>query len=550
MRRSFRELHRNEDGMMMMVHTVAVMLCVLLIVFTLNHAFSVRQKPELQNAADAGAETVGTVAARHMNALTATQHVMGEVVAMIIVHHAIGGDHLDANEVADTDSVDKALDEAHKGYLTASKAAGLPAEDDAYETVRQEDGVRASEGTTEYDAKVKLKEYLTLVYHTKAAARWMMASRYPAVVAAGKALHLAVHPVELKIKQEYETLNQLHEAAFSLSPLKLYLRDTWLPQAKRYATSLVEEFPDSAADAVQQMGERHDVSIAVMMAHGRLELPVEIDPHAQAVTLLTESHESLALATAGCCECLSERTSIDRDQIVKVTQLARATFPWVNYHRQPILQRLGELCKLVDARKLYKDQTERDSKRICDFLQTSASHDLGLYVLLGYPAPDKANALWTADPDQADLVFATTVLAHRPPPVVLGVPAAFRQAHPSGTVAVAQVLLYNANPFQRPEHPIDLTCKRITPNRQADVGCDTLNWWPGSRPYELIAVTDQDEAPSPEYPRIQINWQAKLVPNSAVMLGALKHNRTRLPGDMATIIERLPDQVPPALLTH
>jgi hypothetical protein len=123
-------------------------------------------------------------------------------------------------------------------------------------------------------------------------------------------------------------------------------------------------------------------------------------------------------------------------------------------------------------------------------------------------------------------------------------------------------LLYNGNEQQRPEHRIDMNCKRILPIRQANVGMDTLNWKPGSlqtstgceerpsgsrrgenRPFELLGIG----VPA-EYPAIQVNWQSKLVPATAYRVSQLQ--RATLPGAFGSIMQRMPSQFPEALVTH
>jgi hypothetical protein len=537
-------LHTDQDGMMTITNAVAVMFCILLIVFLLNVSFVTKQKVELQNGADAIAATTGALAARHMNALTATNHVIGEALGLVIVHDAIGGAKLDADAAEDTREFDLNLDAALAEYVDASKAAKLPPTPTAYDTVR--DAVRASKEkrSMEYLTKTRLKKLLAEVYWQQAAARWMVAAGY----AGAEALHTALEPREAQILAEYEFLNMVHARARALVKFKKRLRDVVLPEAKQYTVDLVETYPKRAAAAVGRIAELNGVDGMALNVRGKLALPVEIDPHAKEMTLITKPKDTLARLKPGCCYCPIYRTAITRDQLVKITQLSRATFPWVNYHRQPVLEMLSPLV-LCEAQEAYKDATDGYTKLVCSNLQLDDDHDLGLYVLKGYPAPDKWHALWTMLPDRADEVFGTLAVAHRPRPTVVGEPFAFRQQHATGSIAVSQVLLYNANTHVRPEQPIDLTCKRIVPNRQADVGWDTLNWAPKQRPYELVAKVNQG-AMTAEYPRIRVNWQAKLVPVSDRMFRSLHTNRSRLLPQVQPVVERLLDQLPPALQTH
>jgi len=216
------------------------------------------------------------------------------------------------------------------------------------------------------------------------------------------------------------------------------------------------------------------------------------------------------------CDCPSVKTAINRDQINKITQLARATFPWVVYHREPVIKALS-VAPLSQASHFYKDHSDGYSKRITKELQTTKSKQrtekIQLYVLEDHFAPDKGFESFTNNPATADKLFAVTGLAYFQKPSIIGQPL-FKQHHQEGRVALSQVLIYNANDQVIPEYKIDLTCKRLRPNRQADIGWDTLNWKSGTRPSELVAKWDNGGAPSVIYPEIQVNWQCKLVPVS------------------------------------
>ncbi len=546
-----RRWHRDERGSVTYVSFAVTLLMVLMAAFLLNLSWAFKQKPRLQAAADAGAEAVGVVQARHMNALTSTNHLIGEMLGMVIVHHAIGGDNLDKDRVESTRSEDAALDAAHAFYISGCQAAGLPLLDTAYETTREKRGVRASKESMEYKSKVALKELLTTVYNVKGAARWMQATKIPYVVEAGEAMHTAAHLFEQPILWEYKMLDALHQQARAISGQKVWLRDVVLPEARRHAKQLVDTYPENAAIALRQIAKLHNVELFAVTADGGPRLPVEIDHHAKAQTLIERPRDTVELERERPCDCPTDKVDITRNQLVKVTQLCRATFPWVNYHRQPVLEPLERLFLLSQAGKHYKDFTDGGSKKVVSQLQLDDEHDLGLHVLRRSPAPDKAKAIWIKTPDVADELFATVVVASQGRPQAVGTPVVFPVVYPQGTTAIAQVLLYNANPCVEPEQSIDLRCKRIIPNRQADFGFDTLNWKPSSRPYELVAVTNEGGAPKPEYPEVLLNWQSKLVPVSATAIGYLKRPAAPIksPGAVEAV-NKLSERTPDSLLSH
>src|SRR5205823_6433861 len=72
-----------------------VLAFVLMFSLICNIANTVNQKIETQNAADAVAYSATVEMARGMNAITATNHMIGELMALVVLHHALRGDELD-----------------------------------------------------------------------------------------------------------------------------------------------------------------------------------------------------------------------------------------------------------------------------------------------------------------------------------------------------------------------------------------------------------------------------------------------------------------------
>lgn len=537
-------VHRDERGMLSMVNVVAVMLGVLLITFVINVGHVTYQKVEMQNSADAVAYTGAVWQARGMNAITATNHVIGEMMSLVIVHESIGGKLLDRDGPIAEDQgslVSKTIDSGSdlqriNDLLDIAAAASSSTGNDAYRIVRQEEGIKAE--ATLLDAKVTLKRRLTQVYWTIVAAQIMQ--KFPPTAAAGQALEEAMRLLEQYIAVEYRILKVLHSAASGLVGMKEILRDRMMPAAKKYTDVVATTVPTIAQQAARKVAERNKTEGTLYPLVP--ELPVEIDPHAEAITLRqpTDKPVSIPGREAGCCGCPTGRSVIDRDQIVKITQLARATFPWVVYHRQAVIDGL-HIVPLSKASDFYKDHTDGYSKHLCDEVQRTTTSQrsvkIQLYVIKDGSAPDKGFEAWTDDPAKADRLFAVVGLAYREPPKVITGGSIFRQQHTDGRLAYAQALLYNANAQVRPEHKIDLTCKRLVPNRQADVGWDTLNWKPGTRPTELVAKWNNGGAPPSVFPEIEVNWQAKLVPGSASRLGQMAS--TSLPNPFQDLVAKL-----------
>lgn len=519
--------HENEDGNMTLVNVMVVAWLLLMFAFNFNSQRIIETRTKTQLAADVAAASVGDKAADNMKELVALNHTIGTLLSKVLIHESWGGPGLDSGTAADTEKYDKQLSRAHETYILAAQLAGLPPQDLAFEIVNKE--VIASEISTEFDVKTRLKEYLTFVYQIKSQGYLLVATKFPPFVVVGKALHTAIHLVELKIYQEYQTANAVHKVMSALVLPKTLVRDRLLPSLKRQTEQIVERFPDVAKKYAEESTRSvdRDLSVAVIGADGEPQLPVEIDPLAKAIELpiLEELKEESSLSKIQGLE-----TTISRDQVMKVTQLARSTFPWVVYDREPLLKAFKISMTLSEAKKRYKHHTEGYSKRVISDLQLN--NDMGLYVLKRHSI-NKGYQMWTEDAELADELFSYVVVVQEEAPTVIGRPIVFNQHNPNGLFSAAQVTLYNGNLQKRNASHIDLTVKRIRPNLQPVVGYDTMGWTEPQN--ELIAKTDQGPAPIPRQPKYELNWQSKLEPVSNVMYQAVNQNQKVLPAEMQSI---------------
>lgn len=577
----FCRFHSCEAGMMSIANCVCVLLGALLVTATINNSHIANRKIERQNAADAVAQSAGVWMARGMNSITATNHLMGEMLSMVILHEALGGKKQESRTSAD-DGPNKSKKaenpktlktqdaELFAAYITArtASATGLiqaPNQSTfklVYQRSNGESQIRAE--AMLLDSKMNLKLWLSRAYEGLALAAALKAIPYTRP--AGEALEKAMLLLETKVAQEYRTLKAIHGIADQLLPIKKLLRDQMLPLAKKYTTDITRLTPEIARATAQRIGEMNGVTADLFPVPGQLELPVQIDPLAITHTLPATDTRVPEPKPDG-CGCPSDRTAVTWDQVSKMTQLARASFPWVNYHRKPVLDALAGTLHLAGSRDFYFHWSNGYSKMIVQEQQIPRGNDpdshLGLYVLKGYNGPDKGYERWNIAEfsEMADDYFTIMGLAHQEAPSVVGRPI-FKQEHAYGMLTYAMVLLYNGNEQERPEHRIDPTCKRLVPIRQANTGMDTLNWYPGSRqkktgcelrpassgngenrPFELLGIT----LPA-EYPRVQVNWQSKLVPATSHRLSQLK--QATLEGRFESTAERLLDTVPRSLTTH
>jgi len=165
----------DESGKISIVSIPVVMLVGMLIAFVVNTGTTVREKIQLQNAADAGASTASLWMARSMNAVTTTNHLIGEATAVLAICDGFGGPMLyDGKEVVCKES--KAVNDLIKNYRPAILKQGamsaLLAEVDEriVATVRtlvtRDEGKHAA-GAALYDGKMTLKHLLATCFFGK-----------------------------------------------------------------------------------------------------------------------------------------------------------------------------------------------------------------------------------------------------------------------------------------------------------------------------------------------------------------------------------------------
>src|SRR5262245_55067222 len=85
----------GEGGMLSLVSLFVVLGFLVLFSLLSNAGKTVGQKLEAQNAADAVAYSAGVEMARGLNSVTAANHLIGELQALVVLHHGLGGDELD-----------------------------------------------------------------------------------------------------------------------------------------------------------------------------------------------------------------------------------------------------------------------------------------------------------------------------------------------------------------------------------------------------------------------------------------------------------------------
>lgn len=506
---------RDDRGLLSVANAVMMLFFTAVLVCLYNACCSMYDRTESQQRADAIAQSVGNWKARNLNGVTAHQHLMGELFSFAIIHHAVGGEELDSGGIGDTENADRKLLAAYMGARASDK--GTP----AYNDVKS----RVYAGAALLDGHLKLKELLSQVYVAKTIA--IALKSFPPTRPAGEALETAAHLLELQIHREWRVLDQFFRIAKSLSPLKQQILNRYLPDAKRKLDAIVADYPRSQTELVQDLGERFGVRAHVLKNDQRL--PIVEDPWAK----LQQPPSNYTAPTD--CDCPSVPADNMRHQIAKITQLARATFPWVNYHRQPIIDSLKNLSPLSEIGDAYFDHAAGFSKRLADEWQRDGQ--LALYTLDDYQGPDKAMEPWTKDDGSgyADRTFGVSVLVGTRTRRPVG-EFFFPATEGDYTFRLATAMTWNRHEPTKPSHRIDLNCKRIVPSVQAKTGWDLLAWKDDADVSELVGIGIPDV-----FPAIELQWTSNLSPTTAARIKQWR--KQPLPDWAGRLPQVLPQQI-------
>lgn len=459
--------------MLSFVSLVVFLLIVVLISLVGNVGYTINRKLEVQNSADAVAYSGAIWMARGMNVITATNHLIGEMQALVVLHAAIGGEELENKRPLDPAEASQAksrLDAATRELDIAwAIARAVGAQTPAYPEQYKRVGERVESGATYRAGLTDLKNALAKVYFAKTAATLLKDSVYPPTVAIGVAIEEVATGVEFLIIAEYEVLKGMETFAKNGAVLAFrdLLFDRLLPGASGFERLAVETVPHAAAGAGKEIARHNETTGAVYPAEP--PLPVLSDR---------------AFNPSGEAE-------------LPRSPLVRTTFPWVAYHRTVVLRFMRWMI-ISNAREHYLKYT--NAYTLLKSKELYQRGDFTMYVMTG-PGEQKGAEPWTRDSRLADRKFTLVGFAHRPGRTPMSV-AVFETPNSGGMVACAQAMIYNAN--------------RQNPGGggafQPEVAWDTFNWEPpvsSSGAYEYKEADESDTCP-----RYLVNWQAKLVPVS------------------------------------
>jgi hypothetical protein len=440
-----------------------------------NAGMTTARKLETQNAADAAAYSAGVEMARGMNAVTAANHMMGELTALVVLIHALTGDTLDGGDAPDTPkSRSIPLDIAYNAAYGISQDTDIPVLKSSYDNIKKDSKV---DGAI-YDARMRLKQVLTWALEVHAVGALICQGKFvpilgPIFEGVGDTFEGCAYAFEAKALQEWETLDGLEYMARGLHYAKVAMRDGLVPALSFYCTGMIAATPAYANRAATAVGAPN---LATCSLHPLLPtLPLQAEP-----TQLNDPKKS---------------------------QLVRASTPWIQWWRQPWIDWGKKAIILSRFADRYEKWTNDSTLPIIKGIKEKSGFKV--YVLQGLDlnGQGKTSEPWTyaANSQRAEQMFSVVGLAHRSPPPVVG-RGIFRQENPQGMMCYAQAMIYNANPQKRGSGNGDW---------QATAGWDTLNW-AGPAPEFPGPLPPGDDTPTPTTPQplTQLNWQVKLIPTT------------------------------------
>ncbi|WP_437188309.1 Tad domain-containing protein [Planctomicrobium sp. SH668] len=261
----------SEEGKLTLVTLITIMFMLLLIGFVCNIGVAIKRKMELQNAADAASYTSALWMARGMNAITTTNHLLGEATAMMTIIDAFGGKLL---ETGDTSPVISESQAKCNEIRTLIQLEGTPASvsandgnfsssihsiderlvkevsDAVLPDSRSDDGKHTAAATL-YDAQLTLRSITILAFKMKQAAHvitvatfWIPFGIGPAIETACLSVHTYISATILpRVLIEWKMLEGLEVAVIPLTKVRTVMRETLVPALTLYADSVAGRSP-------------------------------------------------------------------------------------------------------------------------------------------------------------------------------------------------------------------------------------------------------------------------------------------------------------------
>ena len=539
------QLFRSENGSVSFISLVIVLGMAVLIGFVGNMASETIERQKLQNAADATAYSQAVWMARGMNTICTLNHIMGELTSVIVIIEALGGPEAEGNDFSSnrpTDDKGNISDEwlfnnlLQAGRLTAPDITN-PSD---FPRVRRFVNYLVTDhpmhkcGAAVYDAEVNLKMHGTICLTGKTIANVLISLRWipyvgPVLYVAGKVLHVVMNVYMTLIETEMRIVRGIEKAVAMIAKIKEPIRK--MISGLSFLSSLIPlQFRAVLVGNANYFQEYYSLYSLSFWANG---LPVIEEPwQEKRGDNLYDAHEweedgfgsflggiekQIKNATrlinklpkwmkktkkrsknkingkAGglngsdtlgwaCNPSIGTLNGVDAEYEQR-TQLARATYPYVDMYRTPFRTAFSPLL-LSKLKTFFTAWTYRYTLN-----ESFSLHKNGIRMFVmtetDYERYPKGAEPWTNDAEAADEYFSVLVAAESEFRPSVFSPSYFKKARKDGSVAISQAMIYNLNgrnkdaPFGR---PIEFKKEVFQPN----TGWDTLQWKPSSG----IAIED------------------------------------------------------------
>lgn len=479
-------LQNDVDGSFSIGTLFVLMIFLLMVHMIVNVAHTAFTKLELQNAADAISHAAATEMARGMNSVTAANHLTGEAQAIVVLHHALGGYELEGRDDPHDPHGSRQRAARQRSAISSLRSSWVavqrsrPSPPPFMGSRLANLGLNNSRvGATIYDVRMELRSQLEAAYWLHALGGWMQKSPLWWVRAAGYIIAGVAYVQEMILFPQFVYLEYVEQVARLSSPFKKFTEAETIPALQLYSREV-----------------NWGVTKSASRISGVIAGETGCEPGLYPSPAATFYHRVFKLPVV----------AESKDVPIKHSQVVRASFPWITLWKDGIKDSLQSKLPSTSAGEYYRNHSlEFTLKKGSDTRDTLGSL-LGMYVLedLKPDGVDKGDEPWNeaAGSSRADELFAVLGFARRP--AVIYSTKYFQSPHAEGQVAIAQSLLYNANP----------QLGRTSETRQPHVGFDTLNW---------VGNVPEFPTESSQTPQIQLNWQAKLVPVTRTQESSLRN---------------------------
>ncbi len=566
----------GEDGMVTLATLVAVLFLLVLLALVTNVAITVSRKIHTQNSVDAVAYSGSVGMARSLNAITAANHLTGELTALIVLRDAIGGEHVGEISVSPSFTVVATVAKATKAVALIGGGGAASDEVD----------IEVNAGGMLYDARLLLYKRITTnnLRFIPAFVLSLFIGSAPLDVVRAIDKFQAAEATTLnnlyKVARSTESIGRLKEITSQLNKFTAQVIDQphgsriqqgaqFIATANGLAASDAALFPERPQLPVKRqhagnyqsaqggpydwpyndksilspddvMGEiggmaselakaAMDIGVQLLTAdeNESKELKKQLDELAKAQRKLDEVRKDLQNKLVdmpvigdliGKNPSWNELDKLHAKRGAAQSQWVRATYPWVATWRVPLLNALGWM-RFSAAAEFYKSWTDNYAVAVPVRLMNAGGF---MFVMSGSTVDNKGSETWTNSPSEAEQLFSLFAAA-RQANTVSAAPSLFDNRPHDFIVTYAQAITYNANATR------DLENKSAA--AQPIAAWDTLNWQPPlnrSVPEVPLQSSPQTDVGLFEFikglasggkfysavdpPHIKLNWQAKLVP--------------------------------------